>query len=327
MLESLNGSLLTDGKVRYSRGDSYLTLTIDNKEVFRAEYVYNECNKIKEGKMLLKRSSGFFKQSKRYSYDDDGQLLEVRENSHVWKYDYDANGNMVKLLFGKNEHLFSYDDWDQLIRYNQAVLSYDSLGRIVKNYKQQQFSYARLEKPMLVTHVYNPREGKLTSLVYDDQDRLIYAQVNQDKYYVVCDQVLAPFLFFNTRGELVKEVSRSPYGHVTYDSFPSLHIPIGIFGGLEDEGTGLVHIQEESGRRTVYDPFVGAYLTPSWQKMELYRPELFLLYRIQANVPVNLLSRRSADDFRRQQKTTLSLLSQPFPLFSEEKTTLSLLSQ
>ena len=367
-LESLNGSVLTDGKVRFSRGDSYLTLAIDNKEVFRAEYVFNECNKIKEGKMLLKRSSGFFKQSKRYSYDDDGQLLEVRENSHVWKYDYDANGNMVKLLFGKNEHLFSYDDWDQLIRYNQAVLSYDSLGRIVKNYKQQQFSfgsnslltrvatargsrgnwavryfydeqnrlvgrkdsggnltqfhYARLEKPMLVTHVYNPREGKLTSLVYDDQDRLIYAQVNQDKYYVVCDQVLAPFLFFNTEGELVKEVSRSPYGHVTYDSFPSLHIPIGIFGGLEDEGTGLVHIQEESGRRTVYDPFVGAFLTPSWQKMEdqLYRPELFLLYRIQANDPVNLLSRRSADDFRRQQKTTLSLLSHPFPLFSEEKT-------
>ena len=363
-LESLNGSVLTDGKVRYSRGDAYLTLSIDNKEVFRAEYVFNECNKIKEGKMLLKRSSGFFKQSKRYSYDDDGQLLEVRENKHVWKYDYDANGNMLTLKFGKDEHLFSYDDWDQLIRYNQAVLSYDSLGRIIKNYKQQQFfygsnslltrvrgsrinwvvryfydeqnrlvgrkdsggnltqfHYARLDKPMLVTHVYHPREGKLTSLVYDDQDRLIYAQVNQDKYYVVCDQVLAPFLFFNTRGELVKEVSRSPYGQVTYDSFPSLHIPIGIFGGLEDEGTGLVHIQEETGMRTVYDPFVGAYLTPSWQNMveHLHQPELFLLYRIQANDPVNLLSRRSANDFRRQQKTTLGLLSQPFPVFSEEK--------
>ena len=366
-LESLNGSLLTDGKVRYSRGDSYLTLTIDNKEVFRAEYVYNECNKIKEGKMLLKRSSGFFKQSKRYSYDDDGQLLEVRENSHVWKYDYDANGNMVKLLFGKNEHLFSYDDWDQLIRYNQAVLSYDSLGRIVKNYKQQQFTYgsdslltrvatargsrsnwavryfydeqnrlvgrkdsggnltqyhyARMDRPLLVTHMYNPREGKLTSFVYDDQDRLIYAQVNQDKYYVVCDQVHAPFLFFNTEGELVKEVSRSPYGHVTYDSFPNLHIPIGIFGGLEDEGTGLVHIQEENGRRTVYDPFVGAFLTPSWQNMveNLHQPELFLLYRTMANDPVNLLSRRSTNDFRRQQKTTLDLLTQPFPLLSEKK--------
>merc|ERR1719220_3280702 len=103
--------------------------------------------------------------------------------------------------------------------------------------------------------------------------------------------------------------------------FPASIYPIGIFGGLEDEGTGLVHIQEESGRRTVYDPFIGAFLTPSWQNMadQLHQPELFLLYRIQANDPVNLLSRRSANDFRSQQKTTLSLLSQPFPLFSEEK--------
>ena len=362
----LNGSVLSDGKVRYSRGDAFLTLTIDDKEAFRADYIFNECNKIKEGQMLLKRASGFFKQTKRYSYDDDGQLLEVRENSHVWKYDYDSNGNMIKLLFGKSDHLFSYDDWDQLIQYNQAVLAYDSLGRVVRNYKQQHFSYGsnsllkkitqsagtrrewsvkyfydeqnrligrkdsggnltqyhytRLDRPFLVTHVYTPREGKLSSLVYDEQDRLIYVQVNQDKYYVVCDQVLAPFLFFNPNGDLVKEVSRSPYGHVTYDSYPSLHIPIGIFGGLEDEATGLIHIQEP-GKRTVYDPFVGSYLTPDWETMtqHLHQPELFLLYRIQGNDPANLRRRMLDSNFARSQEATMDILSQPFPLFNQQK--------
>ena len=319
--------------------------------------------------MLLKRSSGFFKQTKRFSYDDDGHLLEVRENSHVWKYDYDSNGNMVKLQFGSNEHQFTYDDWDQLVRYNQAVVAYDSLGRVVRNYKQQQFSYgsgslltkvilprggernertvryfydqqdrlvgrkdsggnmtqyhyALPDRPLLVTHIYSPRKGKLTSLVYDDQDRLVYVKDNQDSYYVVCDQVLAPFLFFNPQGDLVKEVSRSPYGHVTYDSFPGLHVPIGIFGGLEDVDTGMLHIQEQD-RRTVYDPFIGAYIVPDWESVgrNLHRPELLLLYRLRNNDPANLPYRRDMGDFARDQETTLDLLTRSFPLFSPHKVT------
>ena len=70
--------------------------------------------------MLLKRATGFFKQVKGYTYDDSGQVVEVRENNHVWKYKYDGNGNMKKLVFGTTEHVFDYDSWDQLVRYNQG---------------------------------------------------------------------------------------------------------------------------------------------------------------------------------------------------------------
>ena len=377
--QGLNGTVLSDGKVKYSRGDNYFTLSIDNKEAFRAEYIHNECNKIEEIQMLLKRSSGFFKQTKRFSYDDDGQILEVKENNHIWKYDYDSNGNMIKLLFGKNEHLFSYDDWDQLIRYNQAVLSYDILGRTVRNYKKQQFAYgtnnllmevslprtdkkityfydhldrlvgrkdstgnitqfhyARPDKPYLVTNIYHPRESRITSLVYDNEDILIFARVNQENYYIVCDQVGAPFLFFSSDGNLIKEVSRSPFGHITYDSYPGLKVPVGIFGGIQDDETGLLHIQQEE-RRAVYDPFMGSFLAPDWlhSRKNIHQPEMFLLYRINGNDPSNLPHRRRRtgktnilsqgdnpllfSDFKVQHAKTLQLLSRPFPLFSLQK--------
>ena len=55
----------------------------------------------------------------------------------------------------------------------------------------------------------------------------------QAHFYVVCDTAGSPFLHFSSDGTLVKEVSRSPYGHITYDSNPSIKIPIGIFGGIQ----------------------------------------------------------------------------------------------
>ena len=55
----------------------------------------------------------------------------------------------------------------------------------------------------------------------------------QDPYYVVCDSVGTPFLYFSPSGSLAKEVGRSPYGHTTYDSNPSIRIPIGMFGGIQ----------------------------------------------------------------------------------------------
>lgn len=55
----------------------------------------------------------------------------------------------------------------------------------------------------------------------------------QDHFYVVTDSVGDPLLVFRDDGALVKEISRSPYGQITYDSNPSIRIPIGIFGGIQ----------------------------------------------------------------------------------------------
>ena len=168
--QGLNGSVISDSNVRYSRGDNFLSLSIGNSEVFRAEYTHNLCNKVSEVQMLLKRSKGYFKQTKRFSYDDDGQILEVKENNHVWKYEYDPNGNMVKLGFGTSEHEFEYNENDQATWYNQAKIIHDSMGRIVSHYKKMQFSYG---SGNLLREVILPQSGsRKINYFYDHLDRL-----------------------------------------------------------------------------------------------------------------------------------------------------------
>ena len=63
-----------------------------------------------------------------------------------------------------------------------------------------------------------------------------FHSTNQDRYYVVCDPAGSPFLYFSPGGGLAKEVSRSPYGHVTYDSNPAIRSHIGMFGGIQVTG-------------------------------------------------------------------------------------------
>ena len=69
-----------------------------------------------------------------------------------------------------------------------------------------QFHYALPSKPWLVTHVYQvqysplighcskylpiigqPRESRVTSLVYDETDRLIFVKINQVSKMGICD--------------------------------------------------------------------------------------------------------------------------------------------
>ena len=170
--QGLNGTVVSDTHVKYTRADNFLSLSIGNSEVFRAEYSHNQCNKLAEVQMLLKRSAGYFKQTKRYIYDDDGQILEVKENNHVWKYEYDPNGNMVKLVFGNSQHDFDYNENDQLVRYNQAKLVYDSLGRMVGHHKKMQFSYG---SGNLLSEVILPGAqagSRKINYFYDHMDRL-----------------------------------------------------------------------------------------------------------------------------------------------------------
>ena len=180
--QGLNGSVISDSYTRYSRGDNFLSLSIGNSEVFRAEYSYNLCNKVAEVQMLLKRSTGYFKQTKRFSYDDDGQILEVKENNHVWKYEYDPNGNMLKLVFGSSVHQFEYNENDQIVRYNQAKIIYDNAGRIVSHYNKMQFSYG---SGNLLREVILPQSGsRKINYFYDHMDRLGTA-LKQIKLYSI----------------------------------------------------------------------------------------------------------------------------------------------
>lgn len=123
------------------------------------------------------------------------------------------------------------------------------------------------------------------TLVYDDRGHLIFAQVYRHKYYVATDQCGTPVMIFNQYGEGIREIMRSPYGHIVYDSNPYLYLPVDFCGGLLDQVTSLVHMP--NGK--VYDPLIGQWMTPLWENIldRVSQPTHLHLYRFNGNDPIN----------------------------------------
>lgn len=93
-------------------------------------------------------------------------------------------------------------------------------------------------------------------------------------------------MIFNQYGEGIREIMRSPYGHIVYDSNPYLYLPVDFCGGLLDQVTSLVHMQ--SGR--VYDPLLGQWMSPLWSNVldRVATPTHLHLYRFNGNDPINV---------------------------------------
>ncbi len=83
----------------------------------------------------------------------------------------------------------------------------------------------------------------------------MFADVDQRRYYVVSDRSGSPWLFLTPTGKIVREIGRTPYGHVTFDSEKHLGVPIGFAGGIYDPVTQLVHIQVKE-KNSICDSFI-----------------------------------------------------------------------
>ena len=185
-----------------------------------------------------------------FAYDDWGRLQRVKDARLV----YDGLGRVV---VNHNGNKFDYTTSD-LVRSAKIDRSglrinyhYDHEGRLVGRKdtagNSTQYFYSLPDKPNLVTHVYWPLRGALTSLVYDDDDKLIYADIGGGtRYYVVTDDFGSPTHFVTTEGKVVKEVSASPYGSLDSGASDEIseRIPIGFAGGIADTEAGIIHLQK-----------------------------------------------------------------------------------
>ncbi|QOP42091.1 RHS repeat-associated core domain-containing protein [Sulfurimonas marina] len=77
-----------------------------------------------------------------------------------------------------------------------------------------------------------------------------------ETYYLHYDQVGTLKAISDTNHNIVKEITYDTYGNILQDSNPSLTIPFGFAGGLQDPHTNLVHF----GYRE-YDPQTGKWTT------------------------------------------------------------------
>lgn len=150
-----------------------------------------------------------------------------------------------------------------------------------------QFFYANPLRPLQVSHIFSPRDLRLTTLTYDESDHLMHVQILRHRYYVATgDKCGTPSVIFSQHGELVRELVRSPYGHVVYDSNPYLYMPVDWCGGIADPATGQVHVRGDR----IYDPLIGQWLNPEWKRATQmnFKPEDVHLYRLPGNDPINM---------------------------------------
>ncbi|XP_071524011.1 teneurin-a-like [Panulirus ornatus] len=207
-----------------------------------------------------------------YRYDSRGAIVQ---NAREVTYHYNARGLLVRAAkSGRFNIRYLYDHEDRL------VARKDNFGNVT------QFLYTDQRHPDKVTHIYSPRDGNLITLVYDDRGHIIFAQVYRNKYYIATDECGTPLMVFNQYGEVVREMMRSPYGHIMYDSNPYLYLPVDYCGGLLEIRTELVHMP--GGR--IYDPLIGQWLSPAWGDVlpNLLTPAKLSLYRFNGNDPINV---------------------------------------
>lgn len=209
-------------------------------------------------------------------------------------YITDLRGFVVQ----RGDEVLTYNHLGQLLSARQSKryevnYTYDYRNRLVVRRDHQnnvtQYFYGNPRKPNLVTHALNNADGRVLSLLYDDHDdSLLMLRVNNEKFYVASDQTQSPLLVFDHRGNVIKEIHRSPYGHILFDSNPGFYLPVDFQGGIPDPLTNLVHFP--SGR--VYDTLTGRWMTPQVESLLstnlIEHPQMIHLYLFNFNDPINI---------------------------------------
>lgn len=218
-------------------------------------------------------------------------------------YVVDARGFVIQR---GNEHLL-YNNLGQLIKVTRAgsyeiSYVYDHLERVVvrrdhRNNSTRQYFYGLPGKRAhLVTHFVDNADGRVVALIYDQGDSdetLMMVKVNNENFYIVCDQANSPIEVFDHRGQVVKEIHRSPWGHTLFDSNPAFHLPVDFHGAIHDATINLIHFVD---RKRVYDTVVGRWLTPDhdWVHRENIFANPRLIHSQQFGDPINRGNRGSS---------------------------------
>ena len=182
-----------------------------------------------------------------YHWNDQAQLVGFRDHELRLEYDfaYDADGILTKIVirpFGKSvlaadtatasEHtgtegwLYWFSAENRRQRVCQCLATY------------QQFRNASAA-------------GKSGKAAQGGASALSPLELD-----CCCDHLGTPRLFVGPDGKVVKEVVRSSFGKIVYDSLPCLYVPIGFCGGLEDRDTHLIRFNWRD-----YDPRIGRFMS------------------------------------------------------------------
>ncbi|XP_014486538.1 PREDICTED: teneurin-m isoform X2 [Dinoponera quadriceps] len=241
-----------------------------------------------------------------YAYDENGNVIGVTGHNGKIALGYDSGDRVVQygdvefnsydgrgFVVIRGEHKYRYNSRGQLIHSSehkkfQIWYFYDDRGRLVSMNDDRenitQFFYANPKTPDLLTHVHFPKSSKTFRFLYDSRDFLMTVETSEQRFYVATDQNGSPLALFDTNGNLIKEMRRTPFGRIVKDTNPDFYLPIDFHGGLLDPNTKLIYLNKR-----LYDPTLGQWMTPAWEQManELTTPTDIFIYRFRNNDPMN----------------------------------------
>ncbi len=155
----------------------------------------------------------------KFSYDDNGNLATMQYMGNRIDILYDSGDRIVSFgdtpyitdvkgfVIQRGEERFTFNVLGQLLRvirpsrYDVRYL-YDSNGRLSVRKDSYgnvtQYFYGDILRPNLVTHTFNNADGRVTTIIYDDQNVPIMIQVC---FIVVCLYVFEYLNFLNIKFE------------------------------------------------------------------------------------------------------------------------------
>ncbi|KZC14038.1 Teneurin-2 [Dufourea novaeangliae] len=297
-------------------------MNIRTLDVFRMELEYDNRNRIKMRKLMIGKDSKLERitynadghvlevadteNNWQYAYDENGNVIGVTEHNEKIALGYDSGDRVVQygdvefnsydgrgFVVIRGEHKYRYNSRGQLIHASehkkfQIWYFYDNRGRLVAwNDDREnitQFFYTNPKTPDLITHVHFPKAAKTFRFLYDSRNFLMTVETSEQRFYVATDQNGSPLALFDTNGNLIKEMRRTPFGKIIKDTNPDFYLPVDFHGSLLDPNTKLVYLNKR-----LYDTTVGQWMTPAWEQManELTTPTDIFIYRFRNNDPIN----------------------------------------
>ncbi|KAI5732577.1 hypothetical protein M8J76_001881 [Diaphorina citri] len=298
-----------------------IIINIKSFDIYRLELEYDSRSRISQQKLLVGRNSFVDRMSYsadghilevtgnnnfKYVYDENGNTVAVLDQGHKLTLGYDIGDRVVEVgdveLNGYDARGFVVRRGETHLRYNEkgqlshaaepdkfsANYRYDDRGRLIALQSTRgnlsQLLYADPHRIDLVTHLHNPKTGRTFRYLYDEKEFLIAVETTEQRFYVASDQNGSPLALFDTNGNIIKEIRRTPFGKVILDSNPDFYLPIDFQKGIPDPYTGLLYINKRW-----YDPGVGQWMTPEWERLanELTAPTDVFIYRFHNNDPIN----------------------------------------
>ncbi|UCE56101.1 MAG: hypothetical protein JSV31_11845 [Desulfobacterales bacterium] len=180
-----------------------------------------------------------------YSYNLDGFLTTKKDGDDVTNYKYSSRGELLSVDLSDG----------RVIEY-----LHDPLGRrIAKKVDGVVVEKYLWEGLTRLLAVYDGSNNLLMRFEYADDRMPVAMKSGGTTYFLTYDQVGSLRVVADASGNVVELIEYDSFGNIINDTNPTIEVPFGFAGGLDDRDTGLVRFgfrdyDPDTGRWTAKDP-------------------------------------------------------------------------